>query len=42
MGNVMVQGHTNGGLGNESWSGIGVGPKNRTGVRSSELCYTKL
>ena len=39
---MMVQGHTNGGLRNESQSGIGAGPKNRTRVWRSELCYTKL
>ena len=32
-----VQGHTNGGLGIESRRSIGVCPKNRTRVRSSEL-----
>ena len=37
----MIQGHTNGGLRNESQSGVGVGPKNRTRVQSSELCYMK-
>ena len=36
------KGHTNGGLRNESWSWVGSGSKNRTGVRSSELCYMKL
>ena len=38
---MMVQGHTNGDLGNESWSGIGVGPMNRTSIQSLELCYMK-
>ena len=37
----MIQGRTNGELGNEFWSRIGIGSKNRTGVRRSELCYTK-
>ena len=35
----MIQGRTNGELGIESRSWIGIGSKNRTGVQSSELLH---
>ena len=35
--NVMVQGHTNGGLGIKFWSRIGVVPRSKSGVQRLEL-----
>ena len=35
----MIEGCTNGELGNESQSWVGIGSKNRTGVQSSELLH---
>ena len=37
--NGMIQGRTNGELGIEFQSWIGIGSKNRTGVRSLELLH---
>ena len=35
----MIQGRTNGELGNESWSWVGIGSKNRTRIWSLELLH---
>ena len=41
IGNVLVQGHTNGELGVESRSGIGVGPMDGLEFGDQSWCYTK-
>ena len=39
--NVLVQGHTNGGLGIEAWNRIGVGPIYGPELGDRSWCYTK-
>ena len=41
IGNVLVQGRTNGGLRIESWSRIRVGPMDGPEFRDRSWCYTK-